>query len=216
MNVHLLVLTIHFPFLGIPPGTIFPYSGTATSLISVDDKWLFCDGSAVSRAKYQDLFLVIGTNYGVGNGVDTFNVPDLRNRFIYGTSASTTSQMTFGGSTLINISIPNLPAHTHDQGTLVTASTGSHTHSTNDPGHSHGMGNANSGGGSISYFSGGGSFAQAAGVHSHSISAATTGISLNANGAHTHTITGSTGSVGSGQSIEFLPPFMTMHYVIRA
>lgn len=46
--------------------------------------WLLCDGQAVSRARYADLFAVIGTNFGEGNGVTTFNVPDYRGKFLRG------------------------------------------------------------------------------------------------------------------------------------
>jgi len=43
-----------------------------------------CDGAAISRTIYADLFAVIGTTYGVGDGSTTFNVPDLRGEFIRG------------------------------------------------------------------------------------------------------------------------------------
>lgn len=46
--------------------------------------WLTCDGSAVSRTTYANLFSVIGTNFGEGDGVNTFNLPDLINRFPQG------------------------------------------------------------------------------------------------------------------------------------
>lgn len=42
--------------------------------------WVFCDGGELSRTTYAALFAVIGTTYGAGNGVDTFNVPDFRSR----------------------------------------------------------------------------------------------------------------------------------------
>lgn len=42
--------------------------------------WLLCNGDAVSRSTYADLFAVIGTTYGSGNGSTTFNVPDFRGR----------------------------------------------------------------------------------------------------------------------------------------
>lgn len=45
---------------------------------------LYCDGSAVSRTTYADLFAKIGTTYGAGDGSTTFNVPDLRGEFIRG------------------------------------------------------------------------------------------------------------------------------------
>lgn len=46
--------------------------------------WLFCYGQAVSRSGYARLFGAIGTTYGVGDGVTTFNVPDLRGRLPVG------------------------------------------------------------------------------------------------------------------------------------
>lgn len=48
------------------------------------DNWLLCDGQAVSRAEYADLFALIGDNFGEGNGVTTFNIPDYRGRFLRG------------------------------------------------------------------------------------------------------------------------------------
>lgn len=46
--------------------------------------WLLCNGQAVSRTVYADLFTLIGTNFGEGNGVTTFNVPDYRGKFLRG------------------------------------------------------------------------------------------------------------------------------------
>ncbi len=46
--------------------------------------YLTCDGSAVSRTTYADLFNVLGTSYGDGDGSTTFNLPDLRGEFIRG------------------------------------------------------------------------------------------------------------------------------------
>jgi microcystin-dependent protein len=50
--------------------------------------WLICDGSAVSRATYADLFGVISTTFGSGDGSTTFNVPDLRGRVPVGYAPS--------------------------------------------------------------------------------------------------------------------------------
>lgn len=49
---------------------------------------LACDGAAVSRAAYPELFGAIGTTFGAGNGSTTFNLPDLRGRFIRGTGGN--------------------------------------------------------------------------------------------------------------------------------
>ena len=63
-------------------GTIVPHgSGTAPS------GFLSCDGSAVSRTTYADLYAVIGTTWGSGDGSNTFNVPDLRAAMIRGTGS---------------------------------------------------------------------------------------------------------------------------------
>lgn len=59
--------------------------------------FLLCDGSAVSRATFSDLFDSVGTTYGVGDGSTTFNVPDLRQRFPLGKASSGTGS-TLGGT----------------------------------------------------------------------------------------------------------------------
>lgn len=51
---------------------------------SIPAGFLECDGSAISRTVYADLFTNIGTTYGVGDGSTTFNLPDLRGEFIRG------------------------------------------------------------------------------------------------------------------------------------
>lgn len=61
--------------VGLKPGFVCPFAGT-----TAPDGWLICDGSAVSRTTYADLFAVIGTTYGAGDGNSTFNLPDLSNR----------------------------------------------------------------------------------------------------------------------------------------
>lgn len=53
-----------------PAGIVSAFAGkTAPS------GWLKCDGSAISRTLYADLFAAIGTQYGAGDGVTTFNLP---------------------------------------------------------------------------------------------------------------------------------------------
>jgi len=51
----------------------------------VQEPWLVCDGRPVSRATYRDLFSAIGTQFGVGDGSTTFNLPDARNVWPLGT-----------------------------------------------------------------------------------------------------------------------------------
>ena len=65
-----------FTALALPSGVMMDYAGT-----SAPTGWLMCDGRAVLRSAYPELFLSIGTSYGVGDGVTTFNLPDFRGRF---------------------------------------------------------------------------------------------------------------------------------------
>lgn len=46
--------------------------------------FLEMDGAAISRTTYEDLFTLIGTTYGAGDGSTTFNLPDTRGEFIRG------------------------------------------------------------------------------------------------------------------------------------
>ena len=64
---------------GIDSGGVIAV-GTGT----VPDGYLECDGSAISRTTYSDLFAIIGTSFGVGDGSTTFTLPDLRGEFIRG------------------------------------------------------------------------------------------------------------------------------------
>lgn len=50
--------------------------------------WLNCDGSAVDRTVYAPLFALIGTTYGSGDGVSTFNLPNFNGRAPVGIGAA--------------------------------------------------------------------------------------------------------------------------------
>ena len=68
--------------LGIPIGTILPYSGATAPY-----GYLLCDGSEQEISKYRDLYNVIGTTYGTpfrGQSGLTFVLPDMRGRFPLG------------------------------------------------------------------------------------------------------------------------------------
>ena len=62
-----------------PIGTVMDYAGTTEP-----DGWLFLYGQNVSRTTEAALFAVIGTTYGVGDGVTTFGLPDGRGRVVAG------------------------------------------------------------------------------------------------------------------------------------
>ena len=69
----------------IPSGVITPYAGSSAPI-----GYLMADGADVSRTTYANLFTVIGTTYGSGDGSTTFNLPDLRQKFPLGKAASGT------------------------------------------------------------------------------------------------------------------------------
>ena len=62
-----------------PLGTILPF-GSA----NIPTGWLLCDGTAISRTTYSELFAVIGTAFGSGDGTSTFNVPDMTGKTAMG------------------------------------------------------------------------------------------------------------------------------------
>jgi len=73
-----------------PAGTISSFGGelTAETRKSLAKQgWLICDGSAVSRTEYKDLFQAIGTAWG-NPGETTFSLPDLRGYFIRGVAGA--------------------------------------------------------------------------------------------------------------------------------
>ena len=47
---------------------------------TIPDNWLLCNGQAISRTDYQELFNIIGITYGSGDGFTTFNLPDLQGK----------------------------------------------------------------------------------------------------------------------------------------
>ncbi|WP_336081773.1 phage tail protein [Thalassospira sp. CH_XMU1448-2] len=59
-------------------------SVSAFAMPTAPEGWLVCDGAAISRTEYADLFAAIGTLWGHGDQVSTFNLPDLRGEFVRG------------------------------------------------------------------------------------------------------------------------------------
>ena len=108
---------------GIPTATIVPWSSA-----SVPTGFLECNGQTVSRSTYADLFAIIGTTYGAGDGSSTFLVPNLgdnvpvgksNNKALGSTGGANTVTATgnVGGSTAnATLSTPQLASHSHPSG----------------------------------------------------------------------------------------------------
>ena len=67
---------------GTPVGSIEFFA-----MASPPGGYLKADGAAVGRQTYPDLFAAIGTTFGAGDGLTTFNLPDLMDRFAQGSSS---------------------------------------------------------------------------------------------------------------------------------
>lgn len=105
---------------GIPTGTIVPWSDA-----SVPSGFLECDGSNVSRTTYANLFAIIGTTYGVGDGSTTFGLPDLQDNVPVGKSGTKALATTGGANTVT--STGNVAGSTANA-TLSVAQLASHQH----------------------------------------------------------------------------------------
>lgn len=78
--------------------------------------WLTCDGSAISRTDYSNLFSAIGTTYGSGDGSTTFNIPNLKGRVVVGIDGSDTDFSAIGktgGEKAHRLTVNEMPSHTH-------------------------------------------------------------------------------------------------------
>lgn len=117
----------------VPIGTMTIWTQATASATLVNNRWLVCDGAAVSRSTYSALFAAIGSTFGSGNGTTTFNLPDMRRRVAVGRGDSDSIGNSDGlalASRLLEHD-HTVPAHTHGLA--------SHTH--NVPAHYHSMGN---------------------------------------------------------------------------
>lgn len=65
-------------------------SVTAFAGNTLPEGWLLCNGSAVSRETYAALYSVIGDTYGRGDGTNTFNLPNLVDKFVEGSATAGT------------------------------------------------------------------------------------------------------------------------------
>ena len=86
--------------------------------------YLLCDGTAVSRTDYADLFAIISTTYGAGNGSTTFNVPQLQGKLPQGYDGNTYNMAGTGGANTVTVAVTNNQAatNTNNQAVTVTGS----------------------------------------------------------------------------------------------
>jgi len=86
--------------------------------------WLKANGAVISRVDYSALFAAIGTQFGIGDGVNTFNIPDMRGQFVRGwdDGAGVDPSRAFG-----SLQDDELESHGHTASTTIGAG-GSHDH----------------------------------------------------------------------------------------
>jgi len=114
------------------PPRVSTFTGNIKLMNMAPAGWLTCDGSAVSRTTFANLFSVIGTTYGAGDGSTTFNVPEMRGRNPMGAGSgpglSTRSLGQTGGEERHSLTISTTPSHTH---TALTRTSGTWSGTTN-------------------------------------------------------------------------------------
>ena len=150
----------------------------------------------------------IPQGYALCNGSN--GTPDLRDKFIIG-AGSTYSPADTGGSATKTLEVANLPSHSHSLTGASAAAAGGHTHSVSDAGHYHSGSFTNVG----APVSGG-----LTGTPSGDWAPANTNVgnavlSVSSVPNHTHDLSGSTASVGSGTAVNILPPYAALAYIMR-
>jgi microcystin-dependent protein len=107
------------PFLGEIRAFGFPFAPQG---------WQQCNGQTLPIQQYAALFSLLGTTYG-GNGVNNFQLPDLRGRIALHIGPSTTWGQ-IQGSESVTLGIQQFPQHTHS----VNVAANGTTNATNTPG----------------------------------------------------------------------------------
>jgi microcystin-dependent protein len=166
--------------------------------------WLVCNGRAVSVTDYPELYALIGSDFGSAPA-GQFRLPDFTSKALgmFGASSNvivpytTRTRGTTFGSETVTLTVGQLASHNH---TGTTDSSGTHTHGVTDPGHAHTYLGVNSQGAA----SGLDNVAENSPRPSETTSASTTGITINSNGAHTHTFTSN--NTGSNDPVNIVQP----------
>ena len=195
-------------------GAIKPWTKT-----TAPDGYLLCNGAAVSRSTYADLFAVISTTYGSGDGSTTFNVPQLQGKMPQGYDGNTYNLAGTGGANTVTVAVTNNQAATNatnqsvtitgsiSNTSLTTAQLASHSHSLNKANGSQFRGPTNQPFLSGSSPSSGNTDNQGSGTahnHSHTLSGTLTG----------NITTSLTGTVTAAGTNSF-SPFVVVNYIIK-
>jgi microcystin-dependent protein len=203
---------------GIPTATIVPWSDS-----TIPTGFLECNGQAVSRATYADLFAIIGTTYGAGNGSTTFAVPDLQDNVAVGKSGTKNLASTGGANTVsvsgnVGTNVSGNVATTTNVSSSASGSTANATLSTPQlASHSHGRGG---GPGSFTpdpaprpnrYFvNSSTNNAGSGGAHRHNLS-----VNISSNASSTSNLSANAASNFSGDANSVVQPYLTIIYLIK-
>lgn len=177
---------------GVPVGTILDWPGTTPP-----DGYDLADGGAISRLNNPILFSVCGVTWGAGDGVSTFNKPNLIDRVTIG-AGGTYAVGQVGGASSVTILVANLPSHRHgitDPG---------HTH-IQDP-HSHPQNVNNNNVAGVAGAQGGNAV--------NNVAVGTTGNTTATNQTATTGIT-QTDLTGGGDDLDITPPFGAVLKIIK-
>ena len=82
----------------------------------IPENWLLCNGQAVNREEYSELFEILGVAYGKGDGSTTFNIPNYTGRVAIGKDENDADFSTLGktgGEKTHKLTINEMPKHAH-------------------------------------------------------------------------------------------------------
>jgi microcystin-dependent protein len=188
-------------------GTIQMWGGGGSLLPA---GWVLCQGQAISRTTYPELFELIGSTYGSGDGSTTFNVPNLSSRLPMGVGSAsgltTRAIAATGGVETVTIATTNLPSHSHtidhDHPNTVTDTQGAHSHQESFTYYVGTGGNVASGSAFIVNYGAYQGNTSTAGAHAHNLDVPAFG--------------GSSGATGDGTAMTNTPPFIALNFIMRA